>query len=152
MWIYLRHYINWWILYANLTTFRTIGAYELNWETQHYKSWISQVICFGLLASLQAVNLFWLYLIIRIARNYVFKRDWVDERSEAESEDELAVGGDEAAERQARSELRSRVKTGSGSGSGLDVVREKVMNGNSVANGTANGNGNGVKAETKKES
>ena len=44
-----------------------------------------------MLGSLQAVNLFWLSLILRIARNYVFKRDWVDERSEGETEEEVEV-------------------------------------------------------------
>lgn len=89
VWIYLRHYINLHILYATLTTFRTVGPYELNWETQQYKCWISQVITFGLLASLQAVNLFWLFLILRIAKNYVFSHVAQDERSDdEESEDE----------------------------------------------------------------
>lgn len=89
VWIYLRHYINLHILYATLTTFKTVGPYELNWETQQYKCWISQLITFGLLASLQAVNLFWLFLILRIAKNYVFSHVAQDERSDnEESEDE----------------------------------------------------------------
>ncbi|EXJ55884.1 hypothetical protein A1O7_08815 [Cladophialophora yegresii CBS 114405] len=88
IWIYLRHWINWQILWATLTEFRTVGPFDLNWETQQYKCWISQYITFSLLACLQAVNLFWLYLILRIAKNYVFSNITVDERSEDEEEDE----------------------------------------------------------------
>ncbi|KIW03581.1 uncharacterized protein PV09_05336 [Verruconis gallopava] len=46
--------------------FATVGPYELNWETQQYKCWISQYITFGLLLALQLVNMFWFYLILRI--------------------------------------------------------------------------------------
>lgn len=88
VWIYLRHYINLHILWATLTEFRTVGPYELNWATEQYKCWISQVVTFGLLASLQAVNLFWLYLILRIAKNYVFNSVAQDDRSEYEDSDE----------------------------------------------------------------
>lgn len=89
IWIYLRHYINLHILWSTLTEFRTIGLYELNWEGQQYKSWFSQVITFTLLASLQAVNLFWLFLILRIAKNYIIANlDPVDVRSDIDGEDE----------------------------------------------------------------
>ncbi|KAK5059741.1 hypothetical protein LTR84_009624 [Exophiala bonariae] len=88
VWIYLRHYLNLRILWATLTEFRTVGPFELNWETQQYKCWISQYITFGLLAMLQAVNLFWLFLILRIAKNYVFTSVGQDERSDDEDDDE----------------------------------------------------------------
>src|ERR1700761_4142186 len=88
IWIYLRHWINWKILWATLTEFRTVGPFELNWETQQYKCWISQYITFSLLACLQAVNLFWLFLILRIAKNYVFTNETVDERSDDEGEED----------------------------------------------------------------
>lgn len=88
VWVYLRHYINLRILWATLTEFHTVGPYELNWETEQYKCLLSQVITFGLLAILQAVNLFWLYLIFRIAKNYVFSHVATDERSEDEDSDE----------------------------------------------------------------
>lgn len=88
IWIYLRHYLNLKILWATLTEFRTVGPYELNWDTQQYKCWISQIITFSLLASLQAINLFWLYLILRILRNYVFNSVRQDERSDNEDEEE----------------------------------------------------------------
>lgn len=88
-WIYLRHVLNLKILWAVLTEFRTVGPFELNWETQQYKCWISQYITFALLASLQAVNLFWLFLILRILANYVFNNVKKDERSDDEDEEEL---------------------------------------------------------------
>jgi acyl-CoA-dependent ceramide synthase len=92
MWIYLRHVLNLKILWAVLTEFRTVGPFELNWETQQYKCWISQYITFALLASLQAVNLFWLFLILRILANYVFNSVKKDERSEDEDEEEELEG------------------------------------------------------------
>ncbi|KAF9893298.1 hypothetical protein FE257_011728 [Aspergillus nanangensis] len=89
MWIYLRHILNLKILWAVLTEFRTVGPFELNWETQQYKCWISQYITFALLASLQAVNLFWLFLILRILKNYVFTNVKKDDRSDDEDEEEM---------------------------------------------------------------
>jgi len=88
VWIYCRHYLNLKILWAILTEFRTVGPFELNWETQQYKCWISQYITFALLASLQAVNLFWLFLILRILANYIFNSVKKDERSDDEDEEE----------------------------------------------------------------
>ncbi|KAJ5348859.1 hypothetical protein MYU51_007151 [Penicillium brevicompactum] len=109
-WIYLRHYLNLKILWAVLTEFRTVGPFELNWETQQYKCWISQYITFSLLASLQAVNLFWLFLILRILTNYIFTNVTKDERSDDEEEEEeettvetkaIATGADQGKENQA---------------------------------------------------
>lgn len=70
-WIYLRHYLNFWILWSILTEFKTVGPWVLDWVEQSYKCRLSQFITFGLLASLQAVNLFWLTLILKIAKRYV---------------------------------------------------------------------------------
>src|SRR5436190_13837116 len=84
VWIYLRHYLNLRILWATLTEFRTVGPFELNWETQQYKCWIAQYITFGLLASLQAVNLYWFYLICRIAVRFILYKTADDDRSEYE--------------------------------------------------------------------
>ena len=77
------------ILYATLTEFRTVGPFELNWETQQYKCWISQYITFALLATLQSINLLWLFFILRIAYNIAFAKVIHDVRSDDEaSEDE----------------------------------------------------------------
>lgn len=87
VWIYLRHYINLRIIWMVLTTFSTVGPFELNWETEQYKCWISQYITFALLASLQAVNLFWLFLILRIAWRIVASSVIADERSDDEDDE-----------------------------------------------------------------
>ena len=86
VWVYLRHYLNLRILWAVLTEFATVGPYKLDWATQQYKCWISQAITFGLLASLQAVNLFWLFLILRIAVRFVWSNVAKDDRSDDEDE------------------------------------------------------------------
>lgn len=88
VWVYARHYLNLRILYATLTEFKTVGPYTLNWETEQYKFGISQVITFALLASLQAVNLFWLFLILRIARNYLSQSLFADVRSDDEDDED----------------------------------------------------------------
>ena len=90
IWVYLRHYINLTILYSVLNTYRTVGPFDLNWETQQYKCWISQYISFALLASLQALNLFWLFFIVKIAVNIVFSDESKDVRSDDEEEEEPA--------------------------------------------------------------
>ncbi|KAB8238050.1 TLC domain-containing protein [Aspergillus alliaceus] len=100
MWIYLRHFLNLKILWAVLTEFRTVGPFELNWETQQYKCWISQYITFALLASLQAVNLFWLFLILRILKNYLFNSIKKDERSDEEDEEDDGEGDEELEQEQ----------------------------------------------------
>jgi very-long-chain ceramide synthase len=94
VWIYLRHYLNLCILYATLTEFRTVGPFELDWAAGQFKCRLSQYITFGLLASLQAVNLFWLFLILRIAKNYVITAVVADERSDNEDEEEADTGKD----------------------------------------------------------
>ncbi|CAI7600024.1 unnamed protein product [Penicillium discolor] len=97
-WVYLRHVLNLRILYSLLTEFRTVGPYELNWETQQYKCWISNIITFALLALLQALNLFWLYCLLRSAFKFLVTGEKKDDRSEPDEseieQDELkAVGG-----------------------------------------------------------
>ena len=71
IWTYLRHYINLRILASVLTEFSTVGPFTLDWQAQQYKCRLSQTIVFALLASLQAINLFWLVLILRIALRFV---------------------------------------------------------------------------------
>jgi acyl-CoA-dependent ceramide synthase len=88
VWIYLRHVINLKIIWSLLTEFETIGPFELNWETQQYKCRLSQVITTTLLSSLQALNLFWLFYIARIAYRFAFKNELDDDRSEYEDESE----------------------------------------------------------------
>ncbi|KAF3761210.1 hypothetical protein M406DRAFT_267261 [Cryphonectria parasitica EP155] len=83
-WIYLRHYINLRVLYSILTEFSAVGPFELDWAAEQYKCRISQVVTFGLLAGLQALNLFWLYCLFRSAYRFVMLGIAKDDRSEAE--------------------------------------------------------------------
>lgn len=86
VWIYLRHYINLRIIWSLLTEFQTVGPFEVNWETQQYKCRLSQVITFSLLSFLQALNLFWLFFIARIAYRSLFGANLKDDRSDIETE------------------------------------------------------------------
>jgi acyl-CoA-dependent ceramide synthase len=86
-WIYLRHYINLKIIWSLFTEFRTVGPFELNWETEQYKCLLSQVITTSLLASLQALNLFWLFFIVRIAYRFVVDKTADDDRSDDDEEE-----------------------------------------------------------------
>lgn len=88
VWIYLRHYINLRIIYSLFTEFRNVGPFELNWEAQQYKCWISQYITATLLVMLQALNLFWLFYILRIAYRISWLNVREDDRSEDEAEDD----------------------------------------------------------------
>lgn len=86
-----------------MTEFRTVGPFTLNWETEEYKFGISQGLAFALLGSLQAINLFWLFLILRIARNYLSQSLWADVRSDDEDEeDEDEDGGVDEARKEKR--------------------------------------------------
>ncbi|KAG9253843.1 TLC domain-containing protein [Emericellopsis atlantica] len=87
VWIYMRHYINLKIIWSLFTEFRTVGPFELNWETEQYKCLLSQVITTSLLTSLQALNIFWLYYILRIAYRALFKNELKDDRSDDEEEE-----------------------------------------------------------------
>lgn len=83
-WVYCRHYLNIMILKSVITEMSTVGSWELNWETGTYKSELAQMIAFSLLASLQALNIFWFYLILMVAKKYVFREKLEDVRSEDE--------------------------------------------------------------------
>ncbi|KAJ5081477.1 hypothetical protein NUU61_009741 [Penicillium alfredii] len=120
-WIYLRHYLNLHILYSLLTDFRTVGPYELNWETQQYKCWISNIITFTLLAVLQSLNLFWLYCLLRSAWRLFVHGEKKDDRSE-EDESELEM------ERKMEKEKHLLVGNGSAHGS-VNGMAKATVNG-----------------------
>lgn len=142
VWTYMRHYINLNILYSILTEFAVIGPFELNWDTQQYKCLLSQVISFSLLAALQAVNLFWLFLIFRIA--YRFVSTWgeiEDERSEYEdSGTEMAVEDEPVKETNGPKEGQALRLNGNANG----YANGKT---NGKANGKINGSPNGTNPE-----
>ncbi|KXH62313.1 TLC domain-containing protein [Colletotrichum nymphaeae SA-01] len=87
VWIYLRHFINLKIILSLFTEYTTVGPFELNWATQQYKCTLSQYITLGLLSSLQALNLFWLFYIFRIAYRFLRYDIAEDDRSDAEVTD-----------------------------------------------------------------
>lgn len=86
-WIYLRHYLNLKIIWSEFTEFKTVGPYELDWATEQYKCWISHYISTALLVSLQSLNLFWLWSILRIAYRFVFLDQLEDERSDNDDDE-----------------------------------------------------------------
>jgi acyl-CoA-dependent ceramide synthase len=88
MWVYLRHYLNWKILISEFYEFKTVGPYILDWETEQYKCELSHWISTILLGGLQALNLYWGFLILRVAWRFGVKGELADERSEDEDEDE----------------------------------------------------------------
>ena len=99
VWGYLRHLINLRLIYSLFpidipgipfpaNEFATVGSFTLDWPTQQYKCWISQIITILLLAALQAVNMFWFFLIWRILVRYVWKGVQKDDRSDDEEEEE----------------------------------------------------------------
>lgn len=88
IWIYTRHYLNIKILYSVLTEFRTVGIYTLSFPMQEYKCWISQIITFVLLLALQLVNLYWLFLILRIMYRLISAGEQKDDRSDDEDTEE----------------------------------------------------------------
>jgi acyl-CoA-dependent ceramide synthase len=89
MWIYLRHYLNLQILWSEFNEFKTVGPYELDWANGQFKCPLSHYISTALLASLQGLNIFWLYYIMRIAYRFVFLNIVEDDRSDND-ENELA--------------------------------------------------------------
>jgi very-long-chain ceramide synthase len=91
VWIYTRHYLGILILISVATEFRTIGLWVLDWEQQLYKCWISQYITFGLLSIIQILDIYWLFLILRIAVRILTGGEQKDDREdddEDEKEDE----------------------------------------------------------------
>lgn len=83
-WIYFRHYQNLRFIYSLFTEFKTVGPYELNWETQQYKCTLSFVITLALLLTLQSINVFWLYCLLRSAYRFLVHNIVKDDRSEVE--------------------------------------------------------------------
>lgn len=82
MWIYLRHYLNLVIIWSEFNEFKTVGPYVLDWAAEQYKCPLSHYISTALLASLQGLNLFWLFYILRIAYRFIFQDELEDERSD----------------------------------------------------------------------
>lgn len=84
VWIYLRHYINLCVIWSIVSPhgeWVTTAPHTIDWEKEHYKGMLARVIAGSLLAGLQALNLFWLYHILRIVYRFVMYNDAEDDRS-----------------------------------------------------------------------
>lgn len=138
-WIYFRHYQNLRLIYSLFTEFKTVGPYELNWETQQYKCTLSFVITLGLLLMLQSINIFWLYCLLRSAYRFLVHNIVKDDRSEVE-ESEL----EELERKKARKEAEERKR----------AAELLLLNGNASANGNskvaAKATGSGSASSLKK--
>ena len=136
VWVYLRHYMNLRILYSITTEFKTVGPFELDFEMHQYKCWISQYVTFPLLAMLQALNLFWLFLIMRIMYNVIFKNVKRDMRS-SEEEEEDSIGENEAA--QEVPAANGHAKEPAAVSSGVETVQREALHAKPPANGSIDG-------------
>lgn len=142
VWIYMRHFLNLKILWSILNEFETVGPFELNWETQQYKCTLSQYITFGLLSSLQALNLFWLFYILRIAYRFVVYRTADDDREEGEDDEveEVLADADEKAplvNAIAEGDKPSFADAVQENGNANGHAKEPAVNGVAAANGSA---------------
>ena len=137
IWAYLRHFLNLKLLYSLFpfslgfgtpNQFATVGPYDLNWETQQYKCWISHIITFFLLATLQAVNIFWYFLICRILTRYIMSSGLADERSDDEAEGE----GEDESETPALEAEKDGKANGHVTGNGVPKLPDLAVNGQPV--------------------
>lgn len=92
-WIYLRHIINIKILWSILTEFPTEGSYVLNLATQQYKCWMTLITVFVPLLALQLVNIYWLFLILRLLHRYIWRGVQRDDRSDTEYDAKKSESG-----------------------------------------------------------
>jgi very-long-chain ceramide synthase len=126
VWIYMRHFINLRIIWSLFTEFKTVGPYGVNWETGQYKGTLAFCITLGLLSSLQALNLIWLFYILRIAYRFVVLNVAEDDRSDGEDEEDEDKEKDEKKKQEKQKALPAT--------NGHAV---KGANGAAVANGSA---------------
>ena len=140
IWVYLRHYLNILIIGSVILpwgAFSNVGSFTLNWETQQYKCWISQWITFALLVSLQALNMFWLFFVLRIAYNVAAAKVVADVRSDDEGDSD---GADETGKGDVSESDLSRQVSAVEAASAIEKIEPRKEE---VVNRLANGNGNG---------
>lgn len=124
-WIYFRHYQNLRLIYSLFTEFKTVGPYELNWETQQYKCSLAFFIALGLLVMLQSINIFWLYCLLRSAYRFLVHNVVKDDRSEVEESELEDLERKKARQERKEAEERNR------------AAELLLLNGNGFANGNA---------------
>lgn len=91
-WIYLRHYLNLIILRSEWYEFKTVGPYgPLDYENGQFKGPVLHFLSASLLVTLQALNLFWLYHILRIAIRFATTGNSTDDRSDTEEDAEVTI-------------------------------------------------------------
>ncbi|KFZ12086.1 hypothetical protein V501_04408 [Pseudogymnoascus sp. VKM F-4519 (FW-2642)] len=145
-WIYFRHYQNLRFIYSLFTEFKTVGPYELNWETQQYKCTLSFVITLGLLLMLQSINIFWLYCLLRSAYRFLVHNIVKDDRSEVEESELEDLERKKARKERKEEEERNR------------AAELLLLNGNGSVNGSAKsavkatGSGSASSAAKKRKS
>ena len=89
VWIFTRHYLGILILKSVATEFRTIGLWVCDWNRQLYKCWYSQYVAFGLLGIIQLLNLYWLFLILKIAVRILKGGEQKDDREDDDEQVEV---------------------------------------------------------------
>jgi acyl-CoA-dependent ceramide synthase len=89
VWIFTRHYLGILILKSVATEFRTIGLWGMDWGRQQYKGRFSQYVTFGLLSVIQLLNIYWLFLILKIAVRILKGGEQKDDREDDDEEVEV---------------------------------------------------------------
>ncbi|KAJ7863665.1 TLC domain-containing protein [Mycena leptocephala] len=90
VWIYFRHYISIWILWSLQYEFHLVPEYAQIFaplQGLYMAPWMRDQMFYSL-CILQALNLFWLFLILRVVVRTILTAETEDDRSDAEEEDE----------------------------------------------------------------
>jgi acyl-CoA-dependent ceramide synthase len=90
VWTYTRHYLNLKMLYSVWTEFDLVKEEHRQWlpETGAWLAWWMRYQIFVPIAIIQALNLFWYFLIWRILLRAIFSSTLTDERSDDEDDGE----------------------------------------------------------------
>ncbi|KAL3427845.1 sphingosine N-acyltransferase LAC1 (TLC domain-containing protein) [Phlyctema vagabunda] len=86
-WIYMRHYLSLRIIWSLFTEFRTVGPYGMDWDNEQYKGELANGIAIVLLGTLQLLNLYWLRLLLNIAKGFLLDGEARDDRSDDEDDE-----------------------------------------------------------------
>ncbi|KAI9818753.1 MAG: hypothetical protein M1827_007573 [Pycnora praestabilis] len=88
-WIYFRHFIGSITFWTLLTKYKPAITHAYHWENEQWKAATLHGVVVALFGALQLLNIYWLYLILRIAAKAVSGEKPKDEReSDEEEEDE----------------------------------------------------------------
>jgi acyl-CoA-dependent ceramide synthase len=106
VWIYTRHYLNIVLLISEFNEFKTVGPYGMDWYGESFKGPLSHYLSTVLISGLQALNLFWLFHILRIAWRFIAYTDLADDRSDEEDEEVDLIEAAEIDERNTEEKLK----------------------------------------------